>query len=118
MRRSAFTLIELLVLIAISAVCGGLLLAGIQRVREAAARVRCANHLRQMASGVHQFESTRRRFPSAGAMWYQGPPSREGSGWAWQLLPYLDGGDNVRAQSWKETCAIGLPGGLGRGPTS
>jgi prepilin-type N-terminal cleavage/methylation domain-containing protein/prepilin-type processing-associated H-X9-DG protein len=109
MARRAFSLIELLVIIAILGILLGLSAAGVQRVREAAARARCANHLRQMAAAVHQYETTHRRFPSAGILWSQGPPGDD-SGWAWQILPYADGGMNVRrAGSWEQVAAAGFP---------
>lgn len=85
--RSGFTLIELLVIIAIIAVLIAILLPGVQKVRDAANRVQCANNLRQIGLALHQYHEVQTAFPPALDANFQ---RRFFWSWMARLLPYVE----------------------------
>ena len=94
--RRAFTLVELLVVIAIIGVLVGLVLPAVQKIREAASRMKCSNNLKQLALACHSYNDVHGSFPPGGLVLPNGPgwgnldwASNKGT-WLVHSLPFME----------------------------
>jgi prepilin-type N-terminal cleavage/methylation domain-containing protein len=110
----AFTLIELLVVIAIIAVLIELVLPAVQKVREAAACIKCQNNLKQLALAVHNYHDQFQRLPrNAGPLCPGAPSTPQCWSWIAKLLPFIDQGNLYNVGNLQnEPAFAGCPPGV------
>jgi prepilin-type N-terminal cleavage/methylation domain-containing protein/prepilin-type processing-associated H-X9-DG protein len=100
-RRHAFTLIELLVVIAIIAVLIGLLLPAVQKVREAAARMKCQNTFKQLGVAIHNYESGNSSLPGSVRL------TGRRLSFIVNLFPYIEQGNLIKTYNETITWSAG-----------
>jgi len=83
---SGFTLVELLVVIAIIGMLVALLLPAVQAARESARRMKCQNHLKQIALGLHTYEASHKTLPHA----TNGCCDVPNDNWVIMLMPFIE----------------------------
>ncbi|MEX1041903.1 MAG: DUF1559 domain-containing protein [Pirellulaceae bacterium] len=108
--KPGFTLVELLVVIAIIGVLVALLLPAVQQAREAARRMQCGNHLKQLGLALHNYESTYRVFP--------GLPDSSSYGFSVQakLLPFIEQGNLQDLIDFRHPLMLGSGGSQALNP--
>jgi prepilin-type N-terminal cleavage/methylation domain-containing protein len=120
--KDGFTLVELLVVIAIIGILVALLLPAIQAAREAARRNQCKNNLKQVGLAIQNFASSKKVLPTGGTVPYPKielylssggqplGPERQGLGWAFQILPYLEEGNTYALKNTRDIESTVVPG--------
>ena len=125
--RRGFTLIELLVVIAIIAILIGLLLPAVQKIREAANRMKCSNQMKQMGLAIHNYHDVNDEFPVPRAIcdssnctgasrdlmggyttgyWIVGPATQNSAGsWIFRILPFMEQDNLARPLLTAQTAA-------------
>jgi prepilin-type N-terminal cleavage/methylation domain-containing protein len=119
--KRGFTLVELLVVIAIIGILVALLLPAIQAAREAARRTQCKNQLKQIGLAIQNHANTFKVFPTGGTGFHPDiedyvvdgtpfGPDKQGLGWGYQILPYLEEGaiQGITTQDELEVAVVSI----------